>query len=72
MHGRESQMQALDRTQPGLPLRLRRGQTMTHDRNRNGTATRFAALNAANGEVFGWCQERIAISNGSSFCALLD
>jgi transposase len=54
----KSQIQALDRTQPGLPLKRGRGQTMTHDYKRNGTATLFAALNAANGEVFGLCQER--------------
>ena len=47
----KSQIQALDRTQPGLPLKRGRSQTMTHDYKRNGTATLFAALNAANGEV---------------------
>jgi Fe2+ or Zn2+ uptake regulation protein/transposase len=54
----KSQIQALDRTQPGLPLKRGRGATMTHDYKRNGTATLFAALNAANGEVYGLCQER--------------
>jgi transposase len=54
----KSQIQALDRTQPGLPLKKGRGQTMTHDYKRNGTATLFAALNTLNGEVFGLCQER--------------
>jgi transposase len=54
----KSQIQALDRTQPGLPLKRGRGQTRTHDYKRNGTTTLFAALNAANGEVFGLCQER--------------
>ena len=54
----KSQIQALDRTQPGLPLKRGRGTTMTHDYKRNGTATLFAALNAANGEVYGLCQER--------------
>lgn len=54
----KSQIQALDRTQPGLPLKPGRGQTMTHDYKRNGTATLFAALNAADGKVFGLCQER--------------
>ena len=48
----KSQIQALDRTQPGLPLKKGRGQTMTHDYKRNGTATLFAALNTANGEVY--------------------
>jgi hypothetical protein len=40
----KSQIQALDRTQPGLPLKKGRGQTMTHDYKRNGTTTLFAAL----------------------------
>jgi transposase len=50
--------QALDRTQPGLPLKKGRGATMTHDYKRNGTATLFAALNALDGTVIGMCQER--------------
>ena len=54
----KSQIQALDRTQPGLPLKRGRSQTMTHDYKRNGTATLFAALNTANGEVYGLCEER--------------
>lgn len=54
----KSQIQALDRTQPGLPLKKGRCQTMTHDYKRNGTTTLFAALNVANGEVFGLCQEK--------------
>jgi transposase len=54
----KSQIQALDRTQPGLPLKRGRSQTMTHDYKRNGTVTLSAALNAANGEVYGFCQER--------------
>ena len=54
----KSQIQALDRTQPGLPLKKGRGATMTHDYKRNGTTTLFAALNTANGEVFGLCQEK--------------
>jgi transposase len=53
----KSQIQALDRTQPGLPMKKGRGATMTHDYKRNGTTTLFAALNTANGEVFGLCQE---------------
>ena len=43
----KSQIQALDRTQPGLPMKKGRGQTMTHDYKRNGTTTLFAALNTA-------------------------
>jgi len=54
----KSQIQALDRTQPGLPLKKSRCQTMTHDYKRNGTTTLFAALNVANGEVFGLCQKK--------------
>ena len=54
----KSQIQALDRTQPGLPLKRGRGATMTHDHKRNGTATLFAALNTSNGEVMGLCMER--------------
>jgi len=54
----KSQIQALDRTQPGLPLKKGRCQTMTHDYKRNGTTTLFAALDVASGEVFGLCQEK--------------
>lgn len=54
----KSQIQALDRTQPGLPLKRGRGETMTHDYKRNGTATLFAALNAATGKVISLCQQR--------------
>ncbi len=54
----KSQIQALDRTQPSLPLKRGRGATMTHDYKRNGTATLFAALNTSNGEVMGLCMER--------------
>jgi transposase len=68
----KSQIQALDRTQPGLPLKPGRGQTMTHDYKRNGTATLFAALNAANGEVFGLCQERHRHQEWLKFLRLLD
>ncbi len=54
----KSQIQALDRTQPGLPMKKGRGQTMTHDYKRNGTTTFFAALDTAAGEVYGLCQQR--------------
>jgi transposase len=54
----KSQIQALDRTQPGLPMKKGRGQTMTHDYKRNGTTTLFAALNTANREVYRLCQQR--------------
>jgi transposase len=49
----KSQIQALDRTQPGLPLKKGRGATMTHDYKRNGTTTLFAALNLLDGTVIG-------------------
>src|SRR6266849_432042 len=51
----KSQVQALDRTQPGLPLKKGRAGTMTHDYKRNGTTTLFAALDVLNGEVIGRC-----------------
>jgi transposase len=54
----KSQIQALDRTQPGLPLKKGRGATMTHDYKRNGTTTLFAALNTRNGEVIGMCMQK--------------
>jgi transposase len=54
----KSQIQALDRTQPGLPLKPGRAGTRTHDYKRNGTATLFAALNTLNGKVISLCQER--------------
>ena len=49
----KSQIQALDRTQPGLPMKKGRCATMTHDYKRHGTTTVFAALNMATGEVVG-------------------
>lgn len=54
----KSSIQALDRTQPGLPLKRGRCETMTHDYKRNGTSTLFAALNVATGEVYGECKKR--------------
>src|SRR5450631_1711485 len=68
----KSQIQALDRTQPGLPLKRGRGATMTHDYKRNGTATLFAALNAANGEVYGLCQENHRHQEWLRFLRLID
>jgi transposase len=52
------QIQALDRTQPGLPVRPGRCATMTHDYERNGTTTLFAALNVLDGTVLGRCMQR--------------
>ena len=54
----KSQIQALDRTQPGLPLKKGRCGTMTHDYKRNGTTTLFAALEIAQGKVVGQCYAR--------------
>jgi len=54
----KSQIQALDRTQPGLPLKKGRAGTMTHDYKRNGTTTLFAALDMLSGKVIGTCLPR--------------
>ena len=54
----KSQIQALDRTQPGLPMKRGRAETVTHDYKRNGTTTLFAALNTLNGKVIGQCLPR--------------
>ena len=64
----KSQIQALDRTQPGLPMKKGRCGTMTHDYRRNGTTTLFAALSMLDGKVIGDCIRAIGIrsSSGSS------
>ncbi len=54
----KSQIQALDRTQPGLPLKRGRCGTLTHDYIRHGTTTLFAALNVLDGTVIGRCMQR--------------
>jgi transposase len=54
----KSQIQALDRTQPSLPMKKGRAGTMTHDYKRNGTTTLFAALDVATGAVIGQCLPR--------------
>jgi len=54
----KSQIQALDRTQPGLPMKKGRCGTLTHDYKRNGTTTLFAALELAQGKVVGQCYQR--------------
>jgi transposase len=54
----KSQIQALDRTQPGLPLKPGKAGTMTHDYKRHGTTTLFAALNVLDGKVIGRCMAR--------------
>jgi transposase len=68
----KSQIQALDRTQPGLPLKRGRAGTMTHDYKRNGTATLFAALNTLNGKVISLCQQRHRHQEWLQFLRLLD
>lgn len=54
----KSQIQALDRTQPGLPIKKGRAGTMTHDYKRSGVTTLFAALDVASGKVIGECMNR--------------
>ena len=54
----KSQIQALDRTQPGLPMKKGRCGTMTHDYKRHGTTTLFAALNVPEGKIIGRCMQR--------------
>ena len=65
----KSQIQALDRTQPGLPIKPGRCATLTHDYKRNGTTTLFAALNTLAGTVFGRCAPR---HRHQEFIAFLD
>ena len=54
----KSQIQALDRTQPGLPLKKGGAATMTHDYKRNGTTTLFAAFDVLEGKVIGRCMQK--------------
>jgi transposase len=54
----KSQVQALDRTQPGLPLKKGRCSTMTHDYKRNGTTSLFAAMNTLDGSIISQCMKR--------------
>ena len=68
----KSQIQALDRTQPGLPLKKGRCGTMTHDYKRNGTATLFAALNALEGEVISMCDDRHRHQEWLKFLRVID
>lgn len=53
----KTQCQAMDRTQPSLPMVPGRAGTMTHDHRRNGTTDLFAAMNVATGEVLSHCQK---------------
>lgn len=68
----KSQMQALDRTQPGLPLKRGRCGTMTHDYKRNGTATLFAALNTLDGTVISMCDDRHRHQEWVKFLRVID
>lgn len=68
----KSQIQALDRTQPSLPLRKGRAGTMTHDYKRNGTTTLFAALDVLKGEVIGQCMQRHRHQEFLKFLRTLD
>ena len=68
----KSQIQALDRTQPGLPLKKGRCGTMTHDYKRNGTTTLFAALNPLDGKVIGECHPRHRHQEWLKFLRRLD
>ena len=68
----KSQVQALDRTQPGLPLKRGRAATMTHDYKRHGTTTLFAALNVLDGQVIGQCQKRHTHAEWLKFLRKID
>ena len=68
----KSQVQALDRTQPGLPLKKGRAQTFTHDYVRNGTTTLFAALNVADGQVISTCHPKHRHQEWLKFLKLVD
>ena len=68
----KSQIQALDRTQPGLPLKKGRAGTMTHDYVRHGTTTLFAALNVADGTLIGQSQSRHRHQEWLKFLQLID
>ena len=68
----KSQIQALDRTQPSLPFRSGRTKTVTHDYKRNGTATLFAALNAATGKVISMCVPRHRHQEWLKFLKVID
>lgn len=68
----KSQIQALDRTQPGLPLKAGRCGTFTHDYKRNGTTTLFAALHVVEGRVIGQCYPRHRSQEFLQFLRRLD
>lgn len=68
----KSQIQALDRTQPGLPIKKGRCGTMTHDYVRNGVTTLFAALDVAQGRLIGSCMEQHRHQEWIKFLRLID
>jgi transposase len=68
----KTQCQALDRTQPSLPLKPGRGRTMTHDYRRNGTVDLFAAMNIATGEVLHDTRRRHAGADVLAFFKFID
>lgn len=68
----KSQIQALDRTQPSLPIKPGRAGTMTHDYKRHGTTTLFAALNMLDGKVIGQCLPRHRHQEFLKFLRTLD
>ena len=68
----KSQIQALDRTQPGLPLKRGRAGTLTHDYKRHGTTTLFAALNVLDGTVIGRCAKRHRHQEFIRFLSVID
>ena len=68
----KSQIQALNRTQPGLPMKRGRAGTLTHDYKRHGTTTLFAALNTLDGSVISMCQPRHRHDEWLKFLRLVD
>src|ERR1700740_1850453 len=68
----KSQIQALDRTQPGLPMKKGRAGTMTHDYKRHGTTTLFAALNVLEGKVIGQCMKHHRHQEFIRFLTVID
>jgi transposase len=68
----KSQIQALDRTQPSLPLKQGRCETMTHDYKRHGTTTLFAALSLLDGTVIGGCYPRHRHKEFLGFLEIVD
>ena len=68
----KTSIQALDRTQPGLPIKKGRGATRTHDYKRNGTTTLYAALNVLDGKVIGHCVPRCCAKEFIKFLTKID